>query len=362
MAWISSITSTVLPTPAPPNIAALPPCTSGVSRSTTLMPVANRSVAALCRASGGGARWIGRRGTSDGSAGPLSPTAPTTSSSRPRTASPTGPRIGPPVARTRRPRASPEVVRSAMLRTVCASRCACTSAGSGSPPPSNASASPIAGSGPAPKATSTTAPRTATMRPSEPATATGITGPLLYGAGPATARPAMSVSVSGDDWRSSAWGVLQATSDVACTAHLGSISRPRCADAALRQTSMERGLFPSHPPRAPRAIGGDRAQVPPAERRLRYSSWAMYLPPQFEPKDRGHAVTLMREYPFASLVSVGDDGLPFVTHLPLHLREQGAELLLLGHVARPNPHWRLLAARPQALVTFLGAHGYIRRP
>ncbi|MBS0316468.1 MAG: FMN-binding negative transcriptional regulator [Proteobacteria bacterium] len=85
----------------------------------------------------------------------------------------------------------------------------------------------------------------------------------------------------------------------------------------------------------------------------------MYLPPQFEPKDRGHAIALMREYPFASLVSVGDDGLPFVTHLPLHLREQGEELLLLGHVARPNPHWRLLAARPKALVTFLGAHGYM---
>ena len=39
MAWISSITSTVLPTPAPPNIAALPPCAMGASRSMILMPV-----------------------------------------------------------------------------------------------------------------------------------------------------------------------------------------------------------------------------------------------------------------------------------------------------------------------------------
>ena len=36
---ISSMISTVLPTPAPPNIAALPPVTSGASRSMTLIPV-----------------------------------------------------------------------------------------------------------------------------------------------------------------------------------------------------------------------------------------------------------------------------------------------------------------------------------
>src|SRR5215470_10099942 len=54
MAWISSMTRTVLPTPAPPNIAALPPCASGVKRSMTLMPVEKSSVAPLCAASGGG--------------------------------------------------------------------------------------------------------------------------------------------------------------------------------------------------------------------------------------------------------------------------------------------------------------------
>ena len=40
---ISSMISTVLPTPAPPNIAALPPRASGASRSITLMPVSNTS-------------------------------------------------------------------------------------------------------------------------------------------------------------------------------------------------------------------------------------------------------------------------------------------------------------------------------
>jgi transcriptional regulator len=85
----------------------------------------------------------------------------------------------------------------------------------------------------------------------------------------------------------------------------------------------------------------------------------MYLPPQFACKDATIARELMRAHPFASLISVDDDGLPFVTQLPLHLEEAGEGLLLLGHVARPNPHGRYLRERPRAKVTFLGPHAYM---
>lgn len=85
----------------------------------------------------------------------------------------------------------------------------------------------------------------------------------------------------------------------------------------------------------------------------------MYLPPQFAAKDDRFAAELIREYPFASLISADDEGLPFVTHLPLHLEERGEQWVLLGHCARPNPHWRYLQARPQAVVTFLGPHAYM---
>ena len=85
----------------------------------------------------------------------------------------------------------------------------------------------------------------------------------------------------------------------------------------------------------------------------------MYLPPQFKAKDEAHALALMREHPFASLISTDETGLPYVTHLPLHLQERAEGLVLLGHVAKPNPHWRYLQARPQALVTFLGPHAYM---
>lgn len=85
----------------------------------------------------------------------------------------------------------------------------------------------------------------------------------------------------------------------------------------------------------------------------------MYLPPQFKSDDRMHALALMRGHPLASLISVDGEGWPFVTHLPLHVQERGEALVLLGHVAKPNPHWRFLQERPQAVVTFLGPHAYM---
>ena len=85
----------------------------------------------------------------------------------------------------------------------------------------------------------------------------------------------------------------------------------------------------------------------------------MYLPPQFDAKDPQLAATLIRENPLASLISCDDEGLPFVSHLPLHLEDREDGRVLLGHCARPNPHWRYLQARPRALVTFLGPHAYL---
>ena len=85
----------------------------------------------------------------------------------------------------------------------------------------------------------------------------------------------------------------------------------------------------------------------------------MYNPPPFASQDPRIAARLMREHPLASLVTLDDAGQPFVTHLPLHLAEEGGGFVLLGHVARPNPAWQHLAARPRATVTFLGPHAYM---
>lgn len=87
---------------------------------------------------------------------------------------------------------------------------------------------------------------------------------------------------------------------------------------------------------------------------------AMYNPPQFNAKDRASALQIMREHPFASLISNDDAGLPFVTHLPIVVDDSEARgLVLQGHCAKPNPHWRYLQARPTAVLTFLGPHAYM---
>lgn len=86
----------------------------------------------------------------------------------------------------------------------------------------------------------------------------------------------------------------------------------------------------------------------------------MYLPPQFNAKDRAVAAELMHANSFASLITTDDEGLPFVTHLPLVLEERGNDgLVLWGHCAKPNAQWRHLQARPRAVVTFLGPHAYM---
>ena len=49
----------------------------------------------------------------------------------------------------------------------------------------------------------------------------------------------------------------------------------------------------------------------------------------------------MRANPFAILISTTDAG-PYATHLPLFVREEDGKVVLHGHVAKANPHWRYL--------------------
>ncbi len=85
----------------------------------------------------------------------------------------------------------------------------------------------------------------------------------------------------------------------------------------------------------------------------------MYLPAHFDNRDRALAIDLMRAHPLATLVSNDDAGFPFLSHLPLHLEQRGDGLVLLGHCAKPNAHWRYLRARPRALVSFMGPQAYM---
>lgn len=84
-----------------------------------------------------------------------------------------------------------------------------------------------------------------------------------------------------------------------------------------------------------------------------------YLPSFFAVADE-EALQLAQEFPFATLISVAEDGAPFVNHLPLLLkREETGRICLVGHMAKRNPQWRHFQGGAGALAVFNGPHAYI---
>lgn len=84
----------------------------------------------------------------------------------------------------------------------------------------------------------------------------------------------------------------------------------------------------------------------------------MYIPEYFRVRDHGDAIKFMRANPFAILISTADAG-PFATHLPLFVRAAEEQIVLRGHVAKANPHWRYLEQQSECLTIFHGPHSYI---
>lgn len=84
----------------------------------------------------------------------------------------------------------------------------------------------------------------------------------------------------------------------------------------------------------------------------------MYIPEYFRIRDHADELTFMRANPFAILVSTTPDG-PFATHAPMAVRQDGEQLLIRGHVAKANPHWKYLEQQPRCLIIFHGAHAYV---
>jgi transcriptional regulator len=82
----------------------------------------------------------------------------------------------------------------------------------------------------------------------------------------------------------------------------------------------------------------------------------VYIPPSFRVDDVAVLYEFVEEYSFAALVSVRG-GVPFATHLPMLLdREHG---VILGHLARANPHWEAFGGGAESAAIFHGPHAYI---
>lgn len=85
----------------------------------------------------------------------------------------------------------------------------------------------------------------------------------------------------------------------------------------------------------------------------------MYLPKHFEASETTGR-EIMRAHGWALLISTGEDGAPFCTHLALLWQDDGTSHgSLVGHLARANPHWKLFANAAPSMALFWGPHAYV---
>jgi transcriptional regulator len=85
----------------------------------------------------------------------------------------------------------------------------------------------------------------------------------------------------------------------------------------------------------------------------------MFVRPCWRPWDLEAAYDLIEANPWALLVS-NDAAGPLVTNLPLLVdRTRGPRGVLIGHIARANPHTRALLAGAPTLAVFQGPYSYV---
>lgn len=85
----------------------------------------------------------------------------------------------------------------------------------------------------------------------------------------------------------------------------------------------------------------------------------MYIPKQYQETNLQEIEALVREFGFATLVSV-NDGTPMATHIPLQLEvKEDGNWLLHGHLAKANPQWRSFENNNEVLAVFMGPHTYV---
>ena len=83
----------------------------------------------------------------------------------------------------------------------------------------------------------------------------------------------------------------------------------------------------------------------------------MYIPEFNRIEDQPTALDFMRANPFAILVS-DSSRRPFRDHLPVIIAGSGEELRIRAHVAKANPHWKMIEQQ-ESLIIFHGPHAYI---
>ncbi|MGO2354231.1 MAG: FMN-binding negative transcriptional regulator [Marinomonas foliarum] len=85
----------------------------------------------------------------------------------------------------------------------------------------------------------------------------------------------------------------------------------------------------------------------------------MYTPKHFEINDQEELLAFVKAFPFATLVSNGEDGLN-AEHIPMlvHVDDE-KRVCLQAHIAKANKLWQNVANQADVLVVFQGENAYI---
>jgi transcriptional regulator len=82
----------------------------------------------------------------------------------------------------------------------------------------------------------------------------------------------------------------------------------------------------------------------------------MYPPPHHQSQEKQKMISVMKAYPFATLVSASENN-PLITHIPIIYNEETGKLV--AHIDKSNPQMTTLQNGAEVTVVFKGPDSYI---
>ena len=84
----------------------------------------------------------------------------------------------------------------------------------------------------------------------------------------------------------------------------------------------------------------------------------MYIPSKFNQKEQSQLKSIIRDYPFATLITHSTSGIE-ATHLPVVLTNIDGNDVIQAHIAKANQIWKSTEESSKALLIFNGPNCYI---
>ena len=84
----------------------------------------------------------------------------------------------------------------------------------------------------------------------------------------------------------------------------------------------------------------------------------MHIPSKFQQNEDKHLKAIMRNYPFATLITHSDSGIE-ATHLPVTFDDTEGRIVIQCHIAKANKIWKSVREDSEILLVFNGPNSYI---